>query len=400
MTTLFLDPFSGIAGDMLVGALIDLGATLGAVREGLSGLPFGGYELRADRVTRRGFAATKFDVVLDESHDDHRHSRGLAEIRAVLDAGDLAPRVHERSLAAFMRLAEAEARAHGKGLADVHFHEVGAVDAICDIVGACIALEELGIDRVLVGTVHVGSGFVSCAHGTIPVPAPATMQCLTGFSVRLDCGDQGRGELVTPTGACLLAAVAEPAPAADLVIERVGYGAGTRDPDDVPNLLRAMLCAPTDAGEELWEVRANVDHAAPTVISAALEDALAAGAVDVFVVPCTMKKGRPGHLVTALVDDAHRADVEQALFAGLGTLGVRRSRAERSVLSRRFVTVETPWGEVPVKLGERAGDVLSAVPEFDDCRRLAQTHGVALQRVIDAALSALTRTELGPPAGR
>lgn len=439
MSDLYLDCFSGVAGDMLVGALLDLGAPFDSVRDGLAKLGVDGYRLERRSVTRHAIAATKFEVVLeghahgdpgafahsdhgvhgvhahehshgdgpthsqthehgdhghDHGHDqDHQHgtphahgpARGLREIRALIDAADLPPRVRERALAAFGLLAAAEGRVHGMPPGDVHFHEVGAVDAICDIVGACIALELLGVDRIFVGPLRAGSGFVKCAHGTMPVPAPGALNCLDGFDVRFE---QGRGELVTPTGACLVGALAKPGVPGAFVVERTGYGAGTRDPADVPNVLRAVLGRAESPAESVIEISTNLDHVAPTQIAVAMDAAFAAGALDVFVVPCTMKKGRAGHLFTALATDGTRDAVERAIFRETGTLGVRRTRAERTVLERRFETVTTPWGDVRVKLGVCGGETTSRVPEFEDCRALAARAGVAVAAVLDAARAA------------
>ena len=434
MTTLYLDCFSGAAGDMLVGALLDLGAPLDTVRAGLAQLQLEGFEIAARDVRRGALRATKFEVLVggvaadsDEhvalqraAHDhahDHAHahddahdhangnrgddghgprlpSRGLREIRALLVPAAIPPRAKERALAAFTLLAEAEGRVHGVPADEVHFHEVGAVDAICDIVGAALALEALGIERIHVGPLRAGSGFVRCAHGRMPVPAPATLECLRGFDVRLD---DGRGELLTPTGACLIGALATPGAPAAFVVERVGYAAGSRDPDDVPNVLRAVLGhVPAGDPEPLVELRANVDHLPPNVLAAGLDRVRAAGAVEVHTVACTMKKGRSGHLVVALCPASARAAVESALFRETGTLGVRAAAVERTILERTFVTVATPWGGVAVKVGRHEGRVTSAEPELDDCRRLADAHAVAVADVVAAARAAFARSAERP----
>jgi uncharacterized protein (TIGR00299 family) protein len=385
--TLYLDCFSGIAGDMLVGALLDLGASFERVRDGLAGLGIGGYRLERHEVRRCGIRGVKFEVHLDEgAQTPHRR---LGDIRAILDAASIEARPRARALAAFERLAASEARVHGSTADEVHFHEVGAVDALCDVVGAALALEDLGVEALHVGPIRVGSGFVRCAHGTMPVPAPGTLGCLEGFDVRFE---EGRSELVTPTGACLVAALATPGAPGELVVRGVGYGAGTRDPEDVPNLLRAVLGdTPGEAdAEPVWELRTNLDHLAPTLLQAALERVLAAGAVEAFVTPCTMKKGRPGHLFTALVPASRRAAVEACVFRETGTLGVRRHVVERSVLERAHEEVATPWGPVRVKTGRLEGVVTSAVPEFEDCRRTADEHGVPVQRVVEAARNAFS----------
>lgn len=424
MTSLYLDCFSGVAGDMLVGALLDLGASFDKVESGLARLGVKGYRLERRSVKRGALSATKFDVHLEghegadpgavHAHDhdhghhhghdhdhghhhdhDHGHehphapSRGLREIAHLIEEARLPARVATRALAAFRLLAEAEGRVHGVAPETVHFHEVGAVDAICDIVGACLALEDLGVDRVFVGPLRAGSGFVKCEHGSMPIPAPGTLGCLAGFDVRFE---EGRGELVTPTGACLVGSLAKPGLPPGFVVAHVGYGAGTRDPHDVPNVLRAVLGDVPAAGdaEIVYELSTNLDHVAPTVLAVAIDAAIAAGALDASVTPCTMKKGRPGHLLTALVPASRRDAVEAALFAETGTLGIRRVAVERTVLPREFVEVDTPFGVIRVKLGRHGGRVTSCVPEFEDCRAAAERAGASVAEVIDAARRAVT----------
>jgi uncharacterized protein (TIGR00299 family) protein len=393
VTTVYLDCFSGIAGDMLVGALLDLGASPDAIRDGLAQLDLDGYEIVVREVERGPIRATKFEVLVaghvadSAAHDEHAHahlpSRGLREIRALIEPAALPGRVKERALAAFGLLAQAEGRVHGMPPEEVHFHEVGAVDAICDVVGVALALEDLGVTDVRCGPLHAGSGFVQCDHGRLPVPAPATLECLAGFDVRMDAG---RGELVTPTGACLVGALARPGAPREWSVRRVGYGAGTRDPEDVPNVVRAVLgdVAGVEA-EPMVELRTNVDHLAPNVLAAALDRVREAGAVEVFTTPCTMKKGRSGHLVTALTPASCRGAVECALFRETGTLGIRVVDVTRSVLERSFETVSTPWGGVRVKVGRHGGRVTSREPELEDCRSLAEQHGVPVADVVAAA---------------
>lgn len=400
MSTLYLDCFSGIAGDMLVGALLDLGASFEAVRDGLAKLEVPGYELSMRHVDRGPIRAVKFDVGVEH---DAAPERGLAEIRALIEPAGLPARVRDRALRAFELLAEAEGRIHGKPADEVHFHEVGAIDAICDVVGAALALEDLDVDAIRVGTIAVGSGYVQCQHGTLPLPAPATLGCLQGLTVRFD---ERRSELVTPTGACLVGSLAEPGPPV-LVIEGVGYGAGDRDPEGVPNVLRAILGrdepafvnapdaggGPNAATEELMELQANVDHLPPNLLAAAMERVLEAGAVEAFVVPCTMKKGRSGHLLTALVPFAAAGAVENVVFEETGTLGLRWQLVERAALRRSFERVDTAWGEVNVKVGWLAKRRTSVEPEFEDCRRLADEHGVPVAEVMRAARSAARGAE-------
>ncbi len=429
MNSLYLDCFSGIAGDMLVGALLDLGARFEVVEAGLAKLGVQGFRVDRRAVRRGAIAATKFEVTVhgltgpdpgavhahdaqhehhhdadhdhghghhhhhdhapDHDHDEHRHAhhpeRGLREIAHLIETAGLPPRVVQRSLAAFRLLAEAEGKVHGMPPDKVHFHEVGAVDAICDVVGACLALEDLDIGEVFVSPLRVGSGFVTCEHGKMPIPAPGTLGCLAGFDVRFD---EGRGELVTPTGACLVGSLARPGTPPAFIVERTGYGAGTRDPQDIPNVLRAVLGRVPDGADAdtIYELSTNLDHVAPTIVAVAVDAALAAGALDAFVVPCTMKKGRPGHLLVALAASSTREAVEAAIFRETGTLGIRRARVHRTVLERSFEEVDTTFGVIRVKLGRHAGAITSRVPEFEDCRAAAERAGVSVGEVIDAAL--------------
>jgi uncharacterized protein (TIGR00299 family) protein len=426
LSDLYLDPFSGVAGDMFVGALLDLGASFERLREGLRRLPLEGWSVAAHAVDRGPLRATHFVVTLEGEHEpEHRHEhehgdhdhthhhdhphehhpthdhphRTLGDVRAILEAGDLPERVFLRALAAFELLARAEAKVHGKGVDEVHFHEVGAVDAICDIVGVCLALEDLHVDRVFVGTLPLGEGRVHTEHGPLPVPAPATLECLAGLDVRFG---GGTGELVTPTGACLVASLAGTSGLpGDFVVRRVGYGAGTRQRQDVPNVLRAVLgeTSAAPASDPMEELATNVDHLPPTLLAHTAERVLAAGADDVTVTPCTMKKGRSGHVLTALVRRSRRAAVERVMFEETGTLGVRRHVEQRTILEREIVAVETPYGSIRVKCGRFGDAETSAVPEFDDCRSAAAEHGVPLQRVTAAAAAALAAMRGALPGG-
>jgi uncharacterized protein (TIGR00299 family) protein len=399
VTQLLLDPVSGIAGDMFVGALLDLGASFEALRVGLESLQLDGVTVSREPVDRGPLRATLFRVDLGP-HPEHHPHRTLRDVRDVLARGDLPERVRRRADAAFELLAHAEAKVHGKTVDTIHFHEVGALDAICDVVGVCLALENLNVAQVHVGTLPLGSGQVHTEHGLLPVPAPATLECLTGFDLHFGGGEM---ELVTPTGAALVASLCDgPGLPSRLRVRRIGYGAGTRDRPDVPNVLRAVLADDPDPGDEgaVVELATNVDHLAPTVLARASERMLEAGALDVTIVPATMKKGRPGHVFTVLVPADRAAVVEQLLFAETGTLGVRRRAVTRSVLARESLEVATAYGAVHVKCG-RSGDTLtSAVPEFEECRALADAADVPITWVIEAATAAALHLRSTGPAVR
>jgi uncharacterized protein (TIGR00299 family) protein len=413
MRILYFDAFAGLSGDMTVGALLALGLPLDHLREALQGVPLSGYRLRAAAVQVHGIGATKFDVDLDDappaaqaaphqshSHHDHQHQhaagsggavhahRHYREIRTMLETCALPAATKQRALAVFARLAAAEATIHGVAVDDVSFHEVGAVDSIVDIVGTAIGLEWLAVERIYASPLPLGSGMVRSKHGVIPVPAPATVELLRGFPVRV--GD-GTGELVTPTGAAILAALAQPGePLPPLRVSAVGYGAGTRPQPDRPNLLRLMLGerAATTQTDELVEIAASIDDANPELYAHALEAALIAGARDAWLVGAQMKKQRPGVVLHALADAAARDAVASAILRETTAIGLRFHPVQRIVLPREQIVVETPYGPVQVKLAHAPDGTLNVAPEHDDCRRVARQRGVALKLVYQAAIAA------------
>jgi uncharacterized protein (TIGR00299 family) protein len=332
-------------------------------------------------------------------HHDHEQSRDFAAIRDLLQRSALPDWVKAKAVAVFRRVAVAEGKVHGVSPEEVHFHEVGAVDSIVDIAGACVALELLGRPRVLASAVVEGRGFVECAHGVLPVPAPATLEILGARAIPLTQCDEPH-ELVTPTGAALLAEFAESfGPMQDLRVERIGYGLGTRDNRRRPNVLRAAL---GEAGSVLqpphsaldWEsdtvavLETNLDDVSGEVLGHFVGKALAAGALDVFHTPIQMKKSRPGVLLTVLCPAADADKFSEMLLRETSSFGVRRTTAERRKLRREFVTVKTPFGEVTVKIGRLNGSVVHAAPEFESCRKVAEQAGVPVRVVYEGALRA------------
>lgn len=405
MRVLYVDAFAGISGDMTVGALLALGVPLAHLRGVLSELPVGGYHLHATTVEVHGITATHFAVTLEgepahaHAHGDHGHARQApeahahghrpyAEIRTMLEASALAGGVQRRALAIFARLAEAEATVHGVAVDAVTFHEVGAVDSIVDIVATAAGLEWLGVEHVFTSTLPLGSGLVHAQHGVIPVPGPATVEVLRGFPVRL--GD-GQGELVTPTGAAIVAALARPGePLPPLRIDAAGYGAGTRRQPDRPNLLRLVLGTATAPvqGDEMLEIAATIDDANPELYAHALEAVRAAGARDVWLVAALMKKQRPGVVLHALAEPALRDAVTTAILRETTAIGVRFHPVQRLVLPRQLISVDTPYGGVRVKVAQAPDGTRNVAPEHDDCRRVARERGVALKLVYQAAIAA------------
>jgi uncharacterized protein (TIGR00299 family) protein len=409
MSLAYLDAFCGAAGDMLLGACVDAGVDVKELERGLKGLRLPGWRLTARAVMKGAIGATKVDVVIgrgraattefDHQHEhdhahDHGHSHGhghgkgmsLTEILALLKRTKLPTSVRERATEAFLTLGRAEARVHRKTLATVHFHEVGAIDSIVDMTGGILALEMLGVKRLVAGPFPISHGHIHCAHGTLPVPGPATMEIIKGAPTEpLDVD----GETLTPTGAALIRTLASsygPQPA--MTVRAIGYGAGDRDFAERPNVLRLVVGDASADGEadEIWVLETNIDNLTPEVVAYALEKCFDAGAVDAFATPIQMKKGRPATMLTALVPPAALAAVTDALFRETGTLGVRRHLAARTKLARESVAVKTRYGSIRVKTGALAGKRLAASPEFEDCRRAAEKARVPLRTVMAEVL--------------
>ena len=462
MNTLYLDIFSGISGDMFIGALIDLGVDARRLEQEIARLGIGGYHVHVARKRKGAVEGVKFDVHLvdhdhrqpdgpahhhlhsdlaehpsqrhshshahghahnhghahdhgheqghDHGHDhehehghghghghDHEHGRNYADIRALIERSALSDWVKQRSVAVFHRIALAEGKIHGHPPEEVHFHEVGAIDSIVDIVGVCVALEMLGRPRVLAAPVVEGTGFVECAHGRFPVPTAATLEILGNQGIALTQCDEPN-ELVTPTGAALLAEFVESfGPMRNLTARLVGYGLGTRENRTRPNFLRAVLgesdSAP--AGGNDWEtdtvavLETNLDDVSAEVLGHFAERVLARGALDVHYTAVQMKKSRPGVLLTVLCPEAEADRFSEMILRETTAFGMRRTSASRRKLRREFVTVTTPHGEVTIKVGRLNGEVVQVAPEFECCRKLAEAAGVPLREVYRAALAGL-----------
>jgi uncharacterized protein (TIGR00299 family) protein len=385
--TLFLDPVGGIAGDMFLAACLDLGVSQAALEQELSKLGVRGFKLRVKRDHEASIAGLHVDVDME---GEQPHERGYVEIIQMIEACALSAKVKETAGRIFRAIGEAEAHVHHKSLETIHFHEVGAIDSIVDICGAAICLELLGWPKLLSAPPPAGAGTTSSMHGIIPIPPPATLQLMRGRRMR----PSGPGERTTPTGAGILAALAEEVPAMpDLVIERVGYGVGTKRWEDAPNVLRAVLgrAARNHGARSCVLVEANLDDTTGQILARALDVTLEAGALDAWLTPIVGKKGRPGHILSALVEHDALAAVQRVIFTETPTLGLRTTPYERTVLDREWHEVETPWGRVRVKLGRLGGQVINAAPEHDDCLRLARESAVPLKRVIQVATAAAER---------
>jgi uncharacterized protein (TIGR00299 family) protein len=378
---LYLEPVGGISGDMTLAALLDVGAPLEAIREGLERLGLRGWSLQVGPAKNNSIHGTRVEVLVEAAADHEERSWG--EIRDMLQNAGLPAGARDRALAIFERLAVAEAHIHGTTPDHVHFHEVGAVDSLVDIVGVALALDQLAPDRVHASAPPAGGGVARSRHGPIPIPAPATLEVLRGRPLR----PSGDGERTTPTGAAILAAVTSAAPPPALVPERIGYGIGHRDFPDAPNVLRATLAVEAAGADDLLVLEANLDDATGQTLARAIEAALEAGALDAWVAPLTMKKGRPGHLLGALAPARLRDRIAGVLLAETPTLGVRIHAVSREILERRFETAETAFGPVRIKVAGRGGEDLTAAPEWDDCLAAGRRHGVPPRRVREEALA-------------
>jgi len=385
----YFDCFSGISGDMVLGALVDAGADLRAIEADLRRLGLENWTISAEKVQRGAIWATRVKV---ESKEEHHH-RGLSIILKRIEGASLAPRAAERAKQIFARLAEAEAKVHQVPVEQVHFHEVGAVDSIIDIVGAAIGFEMLGLDEFACSAFDVGSGQVKTAHGLLPVPAPATAELLRSAPVYSSGIER---ELVTPTGAAIATTLAtQYGGIPEINLRAIGYGAGTADLKEKPNVLRLLIGekAGSETGEHLagradlpvTVIETNLDDMSPQIYGYFAEKALAAGALDVFSAPVQMKKNRPGLLVTLLSEPGNVPRLVDLIFRETTTIGVRTHEVQRRTLDRELVPVTTPFGDVRMKISRMNGSVLNAAPEFDDCRRIAAEKGIPLKEVIAAA---------------
>ena len=381
MKIAYFDAFSGLSGDMTVGALLHLGVSLEALRAELAKLPLSGYQLSQGERVQSGIRATKFNVEVREPLGE----RSFRAIARLLQESTLIPQVKETALRIFTVLAEAEGRVHGVAPEAVHFHEVGAVDSIVDIVGAAFGLHALGIEKIYASALPMGKGFVPSRHGVLPIPGPATVELLKGWPVRLEDGD---AELVTPTGAAIIAAVAQREAVPQLQLAAVGYGAGERTLPDRPNLLRVLVGATgeTPREEQLLVLETNIDDLNPELYEHVMERLFTAGARDVFLAPVHMKKNRPGVLLWVLGEIADRDKLSTILFAETSTLGVRSYPVARLALRRESREVVTAYGSVRVKLAHGPDGRINVAPEYEDCRRLAREKEVPLKLVYEAAV--------------
>ncbi|MGA2229300.1 MAG: nickel pincer cofactor biosynthesis protein LarC [Tepidisphaeraceae bacterium] len=429
METLYLDVFSGIAGDMFIGALLDLGVDQARLERELKKLKLDGYHIHVSRQQRSAISGLKFDVHLADEHNHvhghdlvhahphehphmhnraqarehtHEHGRNFRQIQELISRSKLSAWVKRKAIGVFGRVAEAEGKIHGMAAEEVHFHEVGAVDSIVDIVGAAIALELLGKPRVVSSPVVEGTGWIRCAHGRFPVPAPATLAILGARGIGITQCDEPH-ELVTPTGAAILAEFAESFGVMDnLVADKIGFGLGTRENQTRPNVLRAVLGrqgkikgngkAAIAAAPPYWEtdriavLETNLDDCTGEILGSFIETALAAGALDVFHTPIQMKKNRPGILLTVLCGEDEADKFSELMLRETTSFGVRRTIADRRKLKREFAALKTDFGDVTVKIGRLGSTVVQAAPEFESVKKRAAEKKVPVKQVFEAAI--------------
>jgi uncharacterized protein (TIGR00299 family) protein len=431
MRIAYLDCFSGISGDMFLGALLDAGVPASLFEQTVAGLNIGA-RLEISRVKRSGISATKLDVIVSgekelpreahwerhehEHHHHHEHGRehpqqghshsrehgrGLKEIKQIVARAGISDQAKSTATAIFEALGAAESKIHNTDVEHIHFHEVGAVDALVDIVCAAVGAEALHVDEWVCSPLNAGSGTVRCAHGTFPIPAPATLELLKGAPVY---SSGPSVELVTPTGAAIIKVLATHyGTLPQMKIEQAGYGAGTRDFPDYPNVLRLTIgevnaALPTGVSEEqVTLLEASLDDLNPQVFGYVIDRLLAEGALDAFGVPLQMKKNRPGTLLTVLCRGEDADKLARVIFTETTTLGVRRHDERRQVLKRKWVTVPTAWGGVRIKIASLNGTVTNCAPEYEDCRRIATEHKVPLKGVMQQALQAYFRTNERDP---
>jgi uncharacterized protein (TIGR00299 family) protein len=386
MRTLYFDCFAGASGDMILGALVAAGVEQDVLREQLKLLGVDGFEVSFENADRSGIGATFARVATRHEHA-HRH---LSDIRKIIEGSRLSAQIKDTAISIFTRLAEAEAHVHKQSIEQIHFHEVGALDAIVDVVGAAICFDVLRIERFACSPLHVGSGVVEMDHGRFPVPPPAVAELLKGAPIY---GTDIKGELVTPTGAAIITSVCtEYGPLPAMHVEHTGYGAGSRQYERFPNVLRVFIGEDQSSGlveEKLWMIETNVDDLSPQLISHVMDRAFELGALDCYFTPVQMKKNRPAVLISILCRGSERDELGRMLFSETTTLGFRSYGVERRALERSIVTAETEYGSIDVKVARLNGRVINQMPEFDQCRDAARIAGVPLRVVEEAAKAAL-----------
>ncbi len=387
----YFDCFSGISGDMTLGVLVDLGLKIDVLKDELSKLNLNGYKISFNKIQKHGISATKVDIELNDH--DHHHGRHLGDIIKLISESQLDEDVKSTAKRIFNRLGEAEAKVHNVDIEKIHFHEVGAVDSILDIVGSAIGIKALGIEKIYSSPLPLGQGFAKSSHGVIPIPAPATVELLRGIPAK---PSEVYAELVTPTGAAIISTLAERfGPMPDMVIENIGYGAGTKELVEQPNLLRVIVGTSKDIYENdnVNVIETNIDDMSPQIYDLLMEKLFAIGALDVFLTPIIMKKNRPAIKLTVLVENSKLQDACACIISETTTMGVRIYEVNRKKLNREMREIETKYGKVSVKLGKIGDDIIKIIPEYDDCKQLAQKNNVPIMKIHQAVLTALSNVK-------
>jgi len=391
MKIAYFDCFSGVSGDMILGALIDAGLDMRELESELGKLKISGYKIKAGKTAKRGISGTKFSIDIIEQNVDRR----LKDIIEIVDQSDLDDDIKALSKRTFQELAIVEAKIHGKNIDEIHLHEVGGLDSIIDVIGSFIGIKKLGIKATYSSKIHVGEGFLECRHGVLPVPSPATLEMLKGVPI-YSKGIQA--ELATPTGVCILKNLSRTfGIMPEMRVGEVGYGAGSRDLE-IPNLLRVYICE-TGEGEyekdEVAVIETNVDNMNPELLAYTSETLLKQGALDVFMTPIFMKKNRPGTMLSVLTTEDKLNDILSIIFKETTTLGVRIHRLEREKLPREIMSVATRFGEVKVKIGKIGNQIKNIAPEYESCKEIAVRQGIPLKDVYDEAKEAARKVACG-----
>lgn len=388
MRTLYFDCFSGISGDMTVGALLDIGADEKILLEGLSQLKVDGYQIKIEKKLKNGISGTDFSVLLEEHHDHEEHEhvhRNIVDIEKIINGSGLNERVQKLSIDMFRLVAEAEGKIHGKPAEEVHFHEVGAIDSIVDIIGTAICIDNLDADRIVFSSLPLSKGFVKCQHGMFPLPAPATQEILKNVPVYYT---DINFELVTPTGAAIAKCLAnEFGMVGELEAERIGYGLGKKT-YEVPNVLRVVLfSSKKKISDRVIEIETNIDDMTAEQLGSAVDKLFSKGALDVFFTPVFMKKNRPGTKLTVLCHPEKKEGIVEAVLKHTSTFGVRLSYMERSILDRETVSIDTEFGSIRCKVGRLDGKILKYSPEYEDCRAASDKYCRPIADIYNEAIS-------------
>lgn len=389
MKIAYFDCFSGISGDMILGALFDICNDPSFLQEELKKLDLKGYSLTYEKVKRGVIESTKADVKVTEKNPSQKN---LKDIIGIIEKSSLSENIKKDSIRIFQRLAEAEAAVHGTAIDDIHFHEVGAIDSILDIVGSVIGIHHLNISKIISSPLNTGSGFIKCEHGTLPVPPPAVIELLKGFP----CFSSGiQQELTTPTGAAIITTLADEfGSLPELKVDRVGYGAGDADLQDMSNTLRIILgesYASSKSGEEIFVLETNIDNMNPEFYDLVMEKLFQAGAVDVFLTPIIMKKNRPATKLSVLAQRQNVEALANEVLRNTTTFGIRFYPVERVILDRQFQEIETEFGKVKVKVGKRDGEVFHVSPEYEHCKKISKERGLPIKKVYDEIQSAIAK---------